>query len=836
MPIDSRRWPQVTALFGDLVSLEPAQRKSRLADITDAEIRAEVRSLLDADSSVGTRFERTPMLTSDDIIRSGAMAMPSPGARIGAWRLLRLIGEGGMGTVYEAVRDDAGFTKRAALKMVSRGAVDRLLVQRFEAERRILARLEHRNIATLLDGGVDGDGRPWFALEYVEGERLDRWCNAHALEVNARVQLFRQACSAVQYAHEHLVVHRDIKPANMLVADDGTLKLLDFGIAKLTDNSENPITEFGAAPMTAAYASPEQRAGRPLTTATDIYSLGVVLYELLTGMRPTSGGASDITPARPSRRLLEPLDATAANRVDMLARQKISRALEGELDAIVLMALRPETDRRYASAKELGDDLQRWLEGRTVRAQPDTIRYRSRAFVRRNKLAVAGVAVAVIALIGGTVVSIRQAAVARTERDRARVEQARTTRVSEFFQQVMNSAQPREGGRALTVTEAINRAVPIIDTAFAKEPDIKAAVQLSIGSTLQNLQQSERARPLLQSAYEYFRSHDGASPSRNQTDAMWDLATLATSDGRVAEAESLYLSLASTYRRQPEYDRNDAVAALIRIAGLRADVGDLRGALAAYDSVIPMRVLRTRSDSLDNAASLGSRGVVLATLGNFDRAAHDFATALVIDEKLLGADNFATAQVLQPYAGALLFTGRAAVAESVARRSLRILRREFGDSAVTTLTAARMLGTVLVAEDRCGDAIPVFSSILSHRGPDLPDTDGSVGYSLAYRGYCRAREGDFSGGSADAREGLRITRTVFGEKHYVYGLAESLTGAALGYGPASVRAEAERLLVEGAEVLRRALDPLHPRVKAADARVAEFRARRSRGRSRGQRS
>ena len=829
MTIDSKRWPQVTALFGDLVSLAPAQRTSRLADITDAEIRAEVRSLLDADSSVGMRFDHAPTLTSDDIIRSGVMAMPSPGTRIGAWRLLRLIGEGGMGTVYEAVRDDAGFTKRAAFKMVSRGAADRLLVQRFEAERRILARLEHRNIATLLDGGVDDIGRPWFALEYVEGERLDRWCNAHALDVRSRVQLFRQACSAVQYAHEHLVVHRDIKPANMLVADDGTLKLLDFGIAKLTDDSENPITEFGAAPMTAAYASPEQRAGRPLTTATDIYSLGVVLYELLTGMRPTPGGTSDSTPALPSRRLLEPIEERSSSSVDIAARQKISRALEGELDAIVMMALRPETDRRYASAKELGDDLQRWLDGRTVRAQPDTVGYRSRAFVRRNKLAVAGVAVGVIALVGGTVVSIQQATVARTERDRARVEQARTTRVSEFFQQVMNSAQPREGGRALTVTEAINRAVPIIDTAFAKEPDIKAAVQLSIGSTLQNLEQSERARPLLQSAYEYFRSHDGVTPSRNQTDAMWDLATLAGRDGRSADAESLYVQLASLYRRLPEYGRNEPMSALVRIAGLRVDVGDLRGAVAAYDSLIPQRALETRADSLDHAATLGSRGVALATLGNFARATQDFAAANAINERLLGEGSFATAQVLQPYAGALLFTGRAAAAESVARRSLRILRKEFGDSTATTLAAARMLGTVLVAEDRCSDAISVFNGILSHRGPYLRDTDGSVGYSLAYRGFCRARQGDVRGGVTDAREGMRITRSVFGEKHYVFGLAENLTGAALGYGAASGHAEAERLLVNGADVLRKALDPQHPRVKDADARVAEFRARRSRG-------
>ena len=824
MPIDARRWSEVTVLFGDLVALAPAQRSSRLADITDADIRAEVRSLLDADSSVGRRFDRAPTITTDDIVRSGLFKMPTAGARIGAWRLVRLIGEGGMGTVYEAVRDDAGFTKRAALKMVARGATDSALVQRFQVERRILARLEHRNIATLLDGGVDDAGRPWFALEYVEGERIDRWCNAHALDVRARVQLFRQACGAVQYAHERLIVHRDIKPANMLVADDGTLKLLDFGIAKLTDHSENTITEF-ASPMTAAYASPEQRAGHQLTTATDIYSLGVVLYELLTGMRPTADGASDITPARPSRRMLEPNDSVTHDAVDQATRQKISRMLAGELDAIVLMALRPETDRRYATAKELGDDLQRWLDGRTVRAQPDTLGYRTRSFVRRNRLAVAGVAVGVLAMVGGTLFSLRQAAVARTERDRARLEQVRTTRVSEFFQQVLNQGDPRDGGRALTVSDALTRALPVIDTAFFGEPDIKAAVQLSIGSTLQNLEQSERARPLLDSAYSYFRAHDGAEPSRNQTDALWDLATLAATDGRLVEAESLYLRLATVYRRQPMYARNDAVGALLRIAGLRVTAGDLPGAIAAYDSLIPQRIVVSRRDSLDQAAHFGSRGVALVALGRFERATRDFAAALALNERLLGAESFATGQVLQPYAGAAMFTGNLIAAESLARRSLAISRRTFGDTAATTFGAARMLGTVLVAANRCAEAITVFNGILAHRGPDLPDSDASVGYMLAYRGYCRARMGDARGGTTDAREGMRIARTALSEKHYVFGLTESLTGAAIGYGPRSGYSEAERLLVAGADVLRHALDPEHPRVTDADARLAEFRAR-----------
>ncbi len=823
MAIDAKRWAQVSSIFGDLIALPAADQQKHLAALIDDDVRREVQSLLRANANVGVRFESAPTITADG---SGVIgSRPVAGQRIGAWRIIRLIGEGGMGAVFEAVRDDSGFTKRAALKMVGRGATDSSLIPRFEAERRILARLEHRNIAALLDGGLDDDGRPWFALEYVEGERIDRWCDARGLDLRSRVQIFRQACSAVQYAHERLIVHRDIKPANMLVAADGTLKLLDFGIAKLTDDTENPLTEFGAAPMTAAYASPEQRAGKVLTTATDIYSLGVVLYELLTGLRPFAAAATDATPALPSRRLVEAGEVDSPVTGDAISRRRVARLLQGELDAIAMMALRPEPDRRYASAEDLGRDLQRWLEGRTVRAQPDTLGYRTANFIGRNRLAVAGIAVGVVAMVVGTVVSIRQAAVARTERDRARAEQVRTQRVAEFFQQVFAQAAPREGGRALTVVEALNRAIPIIDTSFRREPDLKASVQLSIGSTLQNLEQHEQARPLLTAAYEYYRQHEGSKPSRNQTDALWDLAKMATQDARGVEAESLYVRLANIYRTQPEYAPNDPVLSLLRIAGLRVDAGDLSGAVAAYDSLLPQLVVRTRADSLDLAGNLGSRGAALAALGRFERATQDFARTMAINERLLGADSFATGEVLQPYAGAMLFAGRLVVAESLARRSVAISRREFGDAATITLAAQRMLGTILVAADRCRDAAAIFSEILSHRGPYIPDSDPSIGYALVHRGYCRAHDGQMPAGMADAREGLRIVQSVFGQKHYVYHMAQSLTGAAIGFGPASGRAEAERLLRDGAAGLRRALDPAHARVRDAAARLAEFERR-----------
>jgi serine/threonine-protein kinase len=801
MSFDPTRWPEVTNQFGALLALTPADRASRLNALDEA-LRRELISLLDAHERADARFGR-PATGAVRVSPSGI------GDLVGQWRLVSLIGVGGMGTVFEARRETEHFMQRAALKMLSRVADTPVLREQFDAERRIVARLQHRNVASLLDGGVDADGRPWFAMEYVDGERLDQWCTMHALDERARVQLMRQACNAVQHAHEHRVIHGDIKPANLLVAGDGTLKLVDFGIATtaLDEAGEQraatglPVA-VGARAMTAAYASPEQRAGAVLTTATDVWSLGVVLYELLTDTRPTTAERG------------------------WLGRGGRARVVSADLEAIVRRATSVEATDRYASARELGDDLQRWLDGRVVRARPDTIAYRGQTFVKRNPLATAGIAVAVTALIVAAIVSVRQTSVARGERDVARREQARAEAVQQFLERMVAGAAPREGGRDLTLMDAIDRAVPALDSAFAGSPDARAAAQLSIGNTLQELQQNERARPLLEAAYAHFRSHDGPVPSRAQRDALWNLAALAASDGRIPTAESLFVRLSGLYAASPDAGRNDVTQALLRVAALRTDAGDLPAAIAGFDSLIPRHQMVSRTDSIDHAAWLGSRGVALATHGDFVRAERDLSRSIALSDRVLGPDNFASAQTLQPYASVLLFSDSIALAERIARRAVEGSRRAYGDSAAVTIGAERMLGTVLVAAGRCSEARAVFDTILSHLGPSLGASDVSVGYVLAHRGFCRARDGEGAAAVADARTGLRITRAAAGERHYVTGLAASLAGATLASVPSARRQEAESLLVAGVSVLRESLAPGHPRVRDAEARLSAFRAGR----------
>ena len=410
------RWQRLEDLFHAMLGLPAESRAASLAAACgdDLELREEVQHLLQADAHAGTFVGGT----AAGLERVAAILLPE-GAHIGAYRTVRELGRGGMGTVYLGERSDARFEMRVAIKVIKRGMDTDAVLQRFRHEQQILAGLEHANIARLLDGGTTGDGLPYFVMEYVEGQSIDEYCRTRQLPIDARLRLVRQVSAAVSYAHQHLVVHRDIKPANILVTADGVPKLLDFGIAKLLDPGENRLsmtTAFGAQAMTPQYASPEQLRGEHVTTASDVYALGVLLYELLAGTRPYD--LTDKSLAA-SRRIVDAEVAnpsvTAARRNDHL----LSRRLRGDLDSIVITAMRKEPTERYGSVALLDDDIRRHLERLPVVARGDSWTYRTARFVRRRKLGVAAAAAIVVSLVGGIIATSWQARVARAERIRA---------------------------------------------------------------------------------------------------------------------------------------------------------------------------------------------------------------------------------------------------------------------------------------------------------------------------------------------------------------------------------------------------------------------------------
>lgn len=432
--MNSERWQELKILLEQVIALNLAERQGFLDQRCngDSELRREIESLLRSHEQAGTGFLKQPVV---DLIARPEPAPPSLiiGQRIGVYRILGEIGHGGMGAVYRAARADGQYIQEVALKLVRGGLHSPIALEHFRTERQILATLEHPNIAHLLDGGTTDDGAPYLVMELVDGETIDRYCDRHRFTVSERLRLFRMVCEAVQYAHQRLVVHRDLKPSNILVTQAGIPKLLDFGIAKVIDaNSDHETTM--ARPMTPQYASPEQIRGETITTASDVYSLGVVLYQLLTGHSPYPADSTsahglaqaicDQDPDKPSIAVMinrsqeRTSEAGVKERVLFLAEgspARLRRRLTGDLDYILMKALRKEASRRYSSVELFSDDIRRHLEGLTVTAVKGSFRYRAVKFARRNKGAIAATCVVLCTLTIGVLATIRQARIARRQ-------------------------------------------------------------------------------------------------------------------------------------------------------------------------------------------------------------------------------------------------------------------------------------------------------------------------------------------------------------------------------------------------------------------------------------
>lgn len=427
------RWRQVKEIFQTVVEL-PAEERPRYLSFAckgDSGLQAEVEAMLSADRQADRFLESSPF---QSIPQTPSRALDR---RIGPYRILRQIGHGGMGAVYLAERADGNFEQRVAIKIIRRGMDTVEMLRRFHIERQILASLDHPNIARLIDGGTTEDGLPYYAMEYVEGRSIDQYCADRALGITERLRLFRTVCAAVQYAHQHLVIHRDLKPSNILVTEDGTVKLLDFGIAKLLtpDNHDPMATATGLGLMTPAYASPEQVRGDAITTATDVYALGVIFYEMITGNRPYHFTTSrpdeiarvicDAEPLRPSSVVMRPgLSTQPVNPKHSLSLPvpaegglvTLQKSLRGDLDNIALTALAKDAKKRYASVEHFSEDVRRHLDGLPVLARPQTLRYRTVKLLKRNRRLAIAAGLLFFSLIGGILATWQQARIAKLER------------------------------------------------------------------------------------------------------------------------------------------------------------------------------------------------------------------------------------------------------------------------------------------------------------------------------------------------------------------------------------------------------------------------------------
>lgn len=779
-------------LFEAALGLSPEERDRLLSEDAgvDAEIRAMVLDLLEAHDRGEGLLDRGLPAPAASLLGDRVFATPpseglsSAEARVGPYRIVDEIGRGGMGVVYRAERSDGQFRQSVALKVI-RGDGDPDLPARMVAERQILASLDHPNIARLLDGGLTRDGRPYLVMEYVGGLPIDTYCDRMRLGVRERLRLFLTVVRAVDHAHHNLVVHRDLKPSNILVTTEGRVKLLDFGIAKLLNPTlvgvEAPVTRTEHRIMTPEYASPEQLRGEPLTTASDVYALGVVLYRLLTGHWPyrhRGRSASAVLtsimeedPERPSSRVVRPGEATdtvddaAPSDPEVMAGlrdttpERLRRILRGDLDAIIMKALRKEVPRRYASAERLARDLEAYLEGRPVLAHRGSRWYVVQKMLRRHRVEAVAAAMVAVALVGGAGAAAWQAGVAGRERDRAERALRQSEEVTDFLMELFQAGDPRSGRAEVTARDLLGRGVARADE-LSDQPVVQARLLDVLGEMSLRLGRPGDAAPLLQRAVDLRRNALGPDHPDLAT-SLIHLAWIHRGERRMDVARGLVEEALSIRRRafgaiHPEVA--DAVYELGYISLPAEQEALYREALSIYEASggDPTRARRILQGLATNLRRQGRLEEALAMAEEAVRAA----------EEENGPDHPATAQALFHLADQVRdIREDYDEAEGLYRRGLALERRGSGDNSVRL---ARGLGGLALVHSRRGDheeAERLLRQALELRsaatGPDHPEVGANLS-EIADQVSLQGRHGE---AETLAREALRVLEGVLGPDH-----------------------------------------------------------------------
>ena len=789
------RWTALQPIVDGALDLPRDERAAYLARVCagDHELHAEAASFLAAcDAADGWLEEPATPLAAAVLSRLDTGEPPDDsdgshaGERVGPYRLVRQLGRGGMGVVFLAERDDAQYRKRVALKLALDGTWrtgDDHLVRTLVEERQILASLEHPNIARLLEGGLTEEGRPWFAMEYVDGTPIDGYCNEHRLDIDARLALFCAVCDAVAYAHRNLVVHRDIKPSNILVTADGTVKLLDFGIAKLleaVDADAAPATAWRA--LTPEYASPEQLSGARVSTASDVFSLGVLLYRLLTGSHPHA-----VTAQQPqheaARAILEraaPLPSVtaqasaergtvAAARATTAAR--LQRRLRGDLDTIALAALQKEPERRYSNAERLAADIRRHLNGEPVEARPDSRLYRAGRFIRRHRTAVLGAAAFVLTLLTFSIVTAVQSTRIRAQAEQLAVERDKARRVSDFMVELFRDADPIYGrGAETTMREVLQSGVARAEQEFGAHPQVHAELLGVIGTTYYGLGMF--------------------APARQQLERAIALSGNDTVDG---EPRWVHLSLQLAQTMQEMDEHGEAVELLRRVLDER------------------IRHFGPRHNAVARSQNALGKAYMLA--GRSAEGEPLVRAALDIDRNTPAPEQpQRVSQSLNNLGNVLIQLGRYREAEQLHREAFEMRTRAVGarhpetaNSMVRLAAALREQGQLEMSESLLRDAVARKRAALGATHPDVIDDEVELARTLQVKGEVVEAEALYRGA-------IDATRVVRAEGHTR--TAQALTGLGeLLYDDGRV-AEAER-------ALRAALDIRIHRLTAVHALTAE---------------
>ena len=764
-------WQQADRILDDLFDLPPDTRHARLAALAlapDLQQRVErlLAALQDADG-VLDHPEKLVLPVPADALR---------GRRLGRWELDGEIGRGGMSVVYQAHSVEGPAGQDAAVKVLTLGALAGSGREQFLREQDLLLRLRHPYIAPMHDAGIAGDGTPWLAMARVEGERIDAWCDARGLAVAARVRLVLQVCEALAHAHRNLVIHRDIKPSNVLVDDDGRVRLLDFGIARLADAAEAERTATALRALTPEYAAPEQFSGAPATTAMDVYGIGALLYRLLAGVPPRAPGLrSAVAPVLPPSRAARANADIAGD-----ARRGLRRLLRGDLDAIVMKALAPEPEARYPGVDAFADDLRRWLDGKPVRAQPPSLRYRARKFAARNRLSIAASAALLLALLGGLATTLWQAGIAREEAARARQAAEQSEAQLAYLHSVLEVLAPateatRELDRHAVIAEAARRA----QRDLGGRPALLASVQLSLGDVAQRAGDYAQARALFTDALR--KRYALAGPDTGEYGEALAALAYVTAQAEPPDpvlAESRMARAVRTLRRHRPAT-SVLVRALVRHAELLGNLDRYEDAVAVAGEAAGL----CRGPLREEAHCDG----VWMVQGALHSRRNDYARAIVSLQQLvawrgerLGDSHAQTAFARGQLGHAYSRLGEHARGIALLETAYRQLQRTSTKPTAETLQTMQNLAGALSADNQLRRAAAIHRECVALAAALFGERSDEVALSLSESGSGLFIDGRYREAAAQYRRAFGIYRGLYGPRGAATAITQANYADALG--------------------------------------------------------
>ena len=827
--MDAERWARIETVF-HAASDQPPERRERFLEEAcagDEDLRIQVARLL-------REHDEDPGFLEEPIARVGDLSATEGEERyIGPYRLNRLIGRGGMGEVYLATQEGDDFRRSVAVKVSRRGMDTEGVLRRFRLERRILASLQHPNIARLLDGGATDDGRPYVVMEYVDGVPLDRYADQNMLDVRARIDLFLLVCDAVQHAHQNLVVHRDLKPTNILVTRAGVPKLLDFGISKVMDPEAfgEGATVAGTRVLTPEYASPEQLLGKMVTAASDVFALGILLFEILTGHHPTAppgfsmeslarAAADESEVSRPSTVVLQVRTRSRGPETETITPESVGmrrgieprrlrRLLQGDLDNIVMKALRKDPERRYATVSGLADDLRRYLDGEPVRARADTFSYRAGKFIRKHRVSLGAAAAVFLSLVGATAYSVRQSRLVAVERDQA-------LEVESFLLEMFGSAAPdAQAGDPVTARQLLDRQVEALE-GYASDAELQARMTRVLAEAYDRLGLYSEAAELAGRALELRRSiHPPGHPEIAKSLGLmgWILHEAGDSE----RGEELLAEALPYFRAVDE--PGGLSRALNDLGVIREAAGDYAGADSLYEEALELRRGGTAAGVRAWAITASNLSVVRYRQADYPAAVAMAEEALGAMREALGADHQRSV-IIQSNLAAMRQAmgdakGAAAEYEDLIERQTRL---QGGDHPVT-LRLVSALGASLYRLGRYDRAEAMFRRAVEGQRVNLGDDHADVAQLRSRLAQVLTRQGRPDEAVAILEESVGVLRARYGSTHQR--VAEALESLADAVGGAGDPRRAEALQREALASIDGALGRDHPSSALVRARLAD---------------